>query len=101
MSKAGVSGKPRVRPIGSSAGRVQALAVLDRLVAKKKNQKALMAALEAELQAYPLRFFRRVLMPLLPRDATLSVEHNGIMEWKSLTEAFPLPGTPAATSKET
>jgi hypothetical protein len=90
MSDAGVSGKARRRPMGSNGGRGQALAVLDRLVAKKKNQKALMTALEAELQAYPLRFFRRVLMPLLPRDAKLSISPDGIVEWKSLIEAFPL-----------
>ena len=90
MSGAGVSGKPRMRPTGSNVGRAQALAVLDRLMAKKKNQKALMTALEGELQAYPLRFFRRVLMPLLPRDAKLAISPDGIVEWKSLTEAFPL-----------
>jgi hypothetical protein len=45
MFEAGRSGNPRGRPRGSYDGRIQALAGLDRLLARKKNQKALIRAL--------------------------------------------------------
>ena len=61
-----------------------ALASLDTLLGKKKNQKALMAALEKDLLRDPVRFFKTVIMPLLPREAKLSFDHEGVIQWKSL-----------------
>ena len=89
--QAGRSGNPGGRPKGSYGGRIQALAGLDKLLAKKKTQKALIAALEADLQKDPVRFFKTVIMPLLPREAKLSIDRDGIVEWKTLVEAFPRP----------
>ncbi len=82
--EAGKSGNPIGRPKGSFGGRVMALASLDRLLAKKKNQRALIQALERDLQADPVRFFRNVIMPLLPREARLSFDHDGVIQWRSL-----------------
>jgi len=84
MFIAGKSGNPGGRPKGSYGGRIMALASLDRLLAKKKNQKALMNALERDLQADPVRFFRNVIMPLLPREARLSLDKDGVIQWRSL-----------------
>lgn len=84
MFEAGVSGNPVGRPKGSYGGRIQALAGLDRLLARKKNQQALIRALEADLHANPVRFFKTVIMPLLPREARLSVDNDGVIQWKSL-----------------
>jgi hypothetical protein len=61
-----------------------ALAGLDKLLARKKNQKALIAALERDLQDNPIRFFKTVIMPLLPRESKLSFDHEGVIQWKSL-----------------
>ena len=83
----GQSGNPAGRPKGSYGGRIQALAGLDKLLARKKNQKALIEALEKELQANPVRFFRTVIMPLLPRESKLSFDHDGVVQWKSLLGA--------------
>jgi hypothetical protein len=80
----GESGNPNGRPKGSYGGRIMALASLDTLLAKKKNQKALMAALEQDLLEDPVRFFKTVIMPLLPREAKLSFDHDGVIQWKSL-----------------
>jgi hypothetical protein len=80
----GESGNPNGRPKGSSGGRVQALAALDVMLAKRKNQRALVSALEDELQGDPVRFFKTIIMPLLPREAKLSVEHDGVIRWQSL-----------------
>ena len=84
MFVAGKSGNPRGRPKGSYGGRIQALAGLDRLLSRRKNQKALIRALEAELQANPVRFFRNVIMPLLPRESRLAFDHEGVIQWRSL-----------------
>ena len=84
MFQAGQSGNPRGRPKGSHGGRIQALASLDKLVARKKNQKALIRALEADLQADPVRFFKTVIMPLLPRESKLAFDHEGVIQWRSL-----------------
>ncbi len=81
---AGESGNPRGRPKGSYGGRIQALAGLDRLLSDKKCQKTLIAALRASLMADPEKFFKTVIMPLLPREARLEVERDGVIEWKSL-----------------
>lgn len=82
--EAGQSGNPTGRPKGSCGGRILALASLDTLLARKKNQKALMAALEKDLLRDPVRFFKTVIMPLLPREAKLSFDHDGVIQWKSL-----------------
>ena len=70
--ESGQSGNPKGRPKGSYGGRIMALASLDKLLARRKNQRALIRALEADLQANPVRFFKSVIMPLLPREAKLS-----------------------------
>jgi hypothetical protein len=80
----GVSGNPDGRPKGSSGGRVQALAALDVMLAKRKNQRALVKALESEFLGNPVRFFKTIIMPLLPREAKLSLDHDGVIRWQSL-----------------
>ena len=87
MFEAGKSGNPRGRPKGSYAGRIQALAGLDELLARKKNQRALIRALEADLQKDPVKFFKSVIMPLLPRESKLSFDHEGVVQWQSLLGA--------------
>lgn len=87
MFEAGQSGNPAGRPKGSYGGRIQALAGLDKLLARKKNQKALIRALEADLQANPVRFFKTVIMPLLPRESRLAFDHDGVIQWRSLLGA--------------
>ena len=104
MFKSGVSGNPKGRPKGTFGGRMQALAVLDRFMAKGKNKKMLSEALEKEFQDDPSKFFKNVIMPLLPRESKLQVDRDGIVEWKSLLGdgpgekprfdemGFPIPG---------
>jgi len=60
------------------------LAALDRLLSRKKNQRVMVAALEEDLRADPVRFFKTVVMPLLPREARLSIDNDGVILWKSL-----------------
>ena len=89
----GGTGNPRGRPKGSYGGRIQALASLDKMLAKKRNQQALIRALEGDFLKNPVRFFKTVIMPLLPREAKLSFDHDGVIQWKSLLggEQPPVP----------
>ena len=80
----GQSGNPSGRRKGSYGGRIQALALLDRILAKSKNKAMLEKALEQEFKSNPMRFFKNVIMPLLPKESKLSVDQDGIVEWKSL-----------------
>lgn len=90
--QAGQSGNPGGRQKGSYGGRIQALAGLDKLLARRKNQKALIDALEKDLQKDPVRFFKFVIMPLLPREAKLSFDREGVIQWKSLIGGEPVDG---------
>jgi hypothetical protein len=83
----GVSGNPVGRPKGSYGGRIQALAALDRMLGKKKNQSVLVKALEQEFVADPVRFFKTVVMPLLPRESKLKLDQDGTVRWRSLLGA--------------
>jgi hypothetical protein len=80
------------RPKGSYGGRIQALAGLDKMMAQKKHQTRLIRALEKEFVKNPVLFFRTMIMPLLPKESKLAFDHDGIVEWKSLVEAFPRGG---------
>ena len=82
--QAGQSGNPGGRKKGTCGGRVQALASLDRILAKSKNKTMLEKAMEEEFVQNPMRFFKTVVIPLLPKESKLSVDHDGIVEWKSL-----------------
>jgi hypothetical protein len=53
-------------------------------MAQKKRLNVLMQALGQDFDKDPVRFFKTVIMPLLPRDAKLTVEHDGIVIWRNL-----------------
>jgi hypothetical protein len=40
--------------------------------------------METEFKRDPVRFFRSMIMPLLPREAKLSLEQEGAVSWRSL-----------------
>jgi hypothetical protein len=83
MFQVGVSGNPKGRPKGTCGGRVQALAELDRILARRSNKRLLSEVLQKEFRADPVKFFKTVIMPLLPRESKLAMDHDGIIEWKS------------------
>lgn len=51
----------------SKNGRMQALGVLDSLLAKADNQEKLRIDMQKEFDAAPMEFFKKVVMPLLPK----------------------------------
>jgi hypothetical protein len=65
-------------------GRSLALATLDKMLARSCNQAALQRALEKNFRTDPVKFFRTMIMPLMPKETKLNLEHDGVLEWKSL-----------------
>ena len=92
MFQPGISGNPRGRPKGTGGGRSQAIAALDRLLGKKRNQQAMIAALEKELHADPARFFRNTVVPLLPRAALDAPPPDAHDDWQPLARHPSTPG---------
>jgi hypothetical protein len=104
MFKAGQSGNPKGRVKGSYGGRIQALAVLDQMMTRSHCKKKLAQAMLEEFDKDPVKFFKTVVMPLLPKESKVDVGHDGIIEWKSLlgddpgelprfdAEGRPIPG---------
>ena len=89
MFQPGISGNTRGRPRGSVGGRAQALAALDRMLSKECNQQALFDALEKELQADPARFFRNVVVPLIPRSTREALPPDANDDWLPLDRTPP------------
>ena len=89
--KPGESGNPRGRPVGSTSGRTRVLSVLDQILSEADSLAAMHAAFMAEFKKSPVRFFRQIVMPLLPREAVsrIMTENPGTIVWKSLTENPP------------
>ena len=92
--KPGQSGNPAGRPKGTKTGRVHALGELDSLLSEEETLETLRDGFQKALERDPVWFFRRIIMPLLPKEATLSVEHDGVFEWKMLSDTIPTEGFP-------
>jgi hypothetical protein len=71
---------------------MMALNCLDKMLARRKMQATLIRALDDEFMRSPIAFFRTIVMPLLPKEAKLTLAHEAVMEMKSLIA----PGGPAA-----
>ena len=85
---------------GVFSGRIQALKLLDDVLGKSKSKRTVTKALETYLKDHTIEFYKTIVMPLLPKESKLSVANDGIVEWKSLVEAFPKPEVPALPSNE-
>lgn len=94
MFPVGNAGGPG-RPIGSVGGRARALQTLDAMMGDERNVAKLHEALQVEFDKNPVRFFRDLVMPLLPRHATLETKaaEPVTIKWVSLLERFPRQGT--------
>ena len=70
-------------------GRSKALRTLDQMLASEENQRILKEAMQKSFRQNPMRFFRTIIMPLLPREARLEMENEGRVLWTRISEAFP------------
>ena len=63
------------------------MATLDVIMSRNRNKRKLEKALEAEFERDPIRFFKSILMPLMPREAKVACEHGGVVRWQTLLGA--------------
>lgn len=73
LKKDGSLAKPSSQ-LGSKhkpSGRQQALRVLDKMLSRKGNQARLLEDLQLEFRADPTKFFKDIIMPLLPKEAVI------------------------------
>lgn len=84
----GQSGNPKGKPKGVQGGRMQALGMLDRMLAKEENLALLEKSLEETFRKRPVWFFTNIVMPLLPKESRGVLEGGDrVIEWKSLVSA--------------
>ena len=61
------------RPKGAIGGRQKLVNALDVLLAKEGNQKKMIAAWQSTFNDDPMRFWNRVIVPLLPKESLVKV----------------------------
>ena len=61
------------RPKGSASGRHAALLALDRVLAEEQNLERLEQGFRRELEQDPIRFWRTIVAPLLPKQTKLEI----------------------------
>ena len=71
---------------GKLGGRAQALRTLDQMLAKDQNQENLANALQAHFDEDPVRFFKTLVMPLLPQDLKVHATADTGFSWMSLPD---------------
>jgi len=89
---------PACRPKGALGGRALALKTLDVMLGKERNQENLMNALQANFDADPVRFFKQIVMPLLPQDVKIRLSEEGGFSWLSLPDMIRMKASNASTS---
>ena len=88
---------PMPRPKGTIGGRALALKTLDVMLGKDRNQENLMNALQAHFDADPVRFFKQIIMPLLPTEVKMKLGEEGSISWVRLSTMFPTKDSDAST----
>lgn len=99
--ESGKSGNPDGRPKGIKSGRMQALGVLDDLLRDSAAQETLREGLQKALERDPSWFFRRIIMPLLPKDATVQLDKTGAIQWVRLSTTIPVEDSMQSINQNT
>jgi hypothetical protein len=99
--KPGQSGNQDGRPKGIKSGRMQALGELDAMLKDAGVLETLRDGLQKSLERDPVWFFRRIIIPLLPKEASLQIENDGVVSWLSLSTTVPTEGNKLSTTPAT
>ncbi len=83
--KPGQSGNPAGRPKGSVGGRQRALQLLDEIIAEEPVITRIGEAMRQAVMDDPLKFFRQIVMPLLPAESKHEITGGGA-PWGSLVD---------------
>ena len=79
---------------------MQALGELDSLMKDAGFLSILRDGLAEALERDPVWFFRRIIMPLLPKEASLQIENDGVFKWKLLSDTVPIEDSPEYISQK-
>jgi hypothetical protein len=90
--------KPPPAKPGRLGGRAMALKLLDKIIARDDVQARIGAAMLEEVMANPMRFFRTIIMPLLPQDVKINLGEDGAIQWVSLSTMFPTKAKEKSTA---
>ena len=92
---------PGTRPPPGKAGRVggraKALLLLDRILSEEKVQARIGQALREAVMEDPMKFFRQIIMPLLPQEIKMKLGEEGAIQWVRLSTMFPTPDNGSST----
>ena len=77
---------------------MQALGELDGLLKESGTLETLRGGLQKALERDPVWFFRRIIMPLLPKDATVQLDKTGAIQWVRLSTTIPTEGNNLSTT---
>ena len=78
---------PGGRPKGSVGGRQRTLQLLDSIINEPDNIEALRQAMAKAMLEDPMKFFRQIIMPLLPTEARHEIATPGF-SWISLPDVI-------------
>jgi len=96
FTKGGTAGPGR--PKGALSGRNKALAVLDDMLADAECLEALRADMKKLFMANPTSFFNKIVVPLLPKQATASMGEGGELLLRFETMPEPVTMLPLGSS---
>jgi hypothetical protein len=95
---------PPGRPKGCVGGRARALLLLDKILAEDEVQERMGSALREAVMEDPMKFFRQIIMPLLPQEVKMKLGEEGAISWVRLSTMFPTqdsePSTPVIDVSE-
>ena len=80
---------------------MQALGVLDDLLKDEGTLSTLREGLLKALERDPVWFFRRIIMPLLPKDATVQLDKTGAIQWVRLSTTVPVEDSMLSINQST
>jgi hypothetical protein len=86
------------RPKGRVGGRAQALQLLDKILAEDEVQERMGSALREAIMNDPVRFFKQIIMPLLPQDVKIKLSEEGGFSWMSLPDMIRMKASSNSTS---
>ena len=74
---------------GRLGGRALALRLLDEILAEDEVQEHMADALRAAVMKDPLKFFKQIVMPLIPTEVKMKIAEEGPISWVRLATQFP------------
>ena len=78
------------KPKGALGGRARTLMLLDRILGEDRIQREMERSLREAILEDPVKFFRTIVMPLLPQDVKIRMAEEGAIQWVSLATTFPM-----------